>query len=74
MSTVRHDAIMAHWEAFKVDPPLSMLVPESKARALAEAVERAVERGRPLSKAEVLAIAGVKDAGPDPDPDNPRDV
>lgn len=74
MSAARHDAIMAHWERFQVDPPMSILVGEAAEPAFVAAVDRAIKRGRPLSQAEVYEIAGVKAPGPDPDPGNPRTI
>jgi hypothetical protein len=72
MSAARHAAIMEHWARFRVDPPLSILVAPEDEPALIRAVVQAVARGQPLTLAEVLAIARVKDPGPDPNPEWPR--
>ncbi|TDH58733.1 hypothetical protein E2C06_31085 [Dankookia rubra] len=72
MTLARGDAMDRYWTRFRTTPPMSILVGEDGDLVLIVAMDAAVARGRPMSQAEVLAIAGMKDPGPDPDPRNPR--
>jgi DNA-binding phage protein len=59
MSAARYDAMVAYHERFGEHPPLTAAIPETLDPDLIAAMRGAVERGRKLSQAEVLAVAGM---------------
>lgn len=59
MSVELSDAMGRYWARFRTTPPFTLKMPTDHIPRLIAAMDAAVERGRPMTAAEVVGLAGM---------------